>query len=411
MPTQHMDRRSFSTALAGAAGLSLVGALRTGAAHAAPNAEPAAHQTPGPTAAPRLSLPVPTGRYPVGRVDLHLVDHSRTDPWRPASPRELMVSLFYPAAPHGGGEFTPWIPDASARILLAANNIPTDAIRLPLTHARECAPYSRSAGRAPVLLYSPGYDEPRAFGTNQAEELASRGYLVAAVDHPGDAVVVEFPDGRLYEGTKPDEPEIPVEIRTADVRFVLDKLTELDRGGNPDAARRRLPAGLVGALDVHRTGIFGHSRGAATAAAAMYADPRFKAGVNLDGAVFGPVVAHGLDRPHLLLEAADHEAMRYDETWQEFWPQLRGWRRMYVLEDSRHVSYTDIEALMPQIAAALGQPPESTEPMLGTIRPERAVAAVRAHLTAFFDLHFRGRPTRLFDGTSRAYPEMRFELR
>ncbi|WP_425528114.1 alpha/beta hydrolase family protein [Yinghuangia seranimata] len=358
-----------------------------------------------------MTLPVPTGRYPVGRVDLHLVDQNRADPYQPASRRELMVSLFYPAAPHGGSEFTPWIPELSGHVLMAANGIPADAVRLPLTHARDTAPYAHDAGRAPVVVYSPGYEEPRAFGTTQAEELASHGYIVAAVDHPGDAVVVEFPDGRAYYGTHPDEAEIPVEIRTADVRFLIDQLTILDRGGNPDAARRRLPAGLCGALDLRRVGIFGHSRGAATAASAMYADPRFKAGVNLDGAVFGPVVAGGLDRPHLLLESAEHEAMKYDETWQQFWPNLRGWRRMYVLEKSRHVSLTDVEVLMPQIAAALGQPPESTEPMLGTIRPDRAVAALRAYVMAFFDLHLRGRHTRLFDGTSDAYPEMRFELR
>src|SRR5437762_10077804 len=46
----------------------------------------------------RLSLPRPTGRYPVGTVHLHLVDRSRPNPWA-ASPahRELMVSVWYPA--------------------------------------------------------------------------------------------------------------------------------------------------------------------------------------------------------------------------------------------------------------------------------------------------------------------------
>lgn len=411
MTIRHLSRRGFTAGLGATAGLGLAGVLGAAPARADAVGAPAAGPAAG-TPAPRLVLPAPTGRFPVGRVDLHLVDHDRTDIWAsdPASPRELMVSLFYPAAPHGGGVM-PWLPEASGNLLLAANGIPAGAVGLPFTHARDTAPYARGAGRAPVLIYSPGYDEVRAFGTNQAEELASRGYVVASVDHPGDAAVVEFPDGRMYYGVKPGEAEVPVEIRTADVRFVLDRLTDIDRGGNPDAARRRLPAGLCGAFDLGRVGIFGHSRGGATAASAMFADRRFTAGANLDGAVFGPVVAGGLDRPQLLLEAADHEAMTYDDTWQQFWPHLRGWRRMYVLEKSRHLSYTDIQILMPQIAAHLGQPPGSTEPMLGTIRPDRAVAATRAFVTAFFDLHLRGRATRLFDGTSGAYPEMRFELR
>src|SRR4051794_10345745 len=46
----------------------------------------------------RLILPAPTGPYPVGTVDLHLIDHSRANPWTATAPyRELMVSLWYPA--------------------------------------------------------------------------------------------------------------------------------------------------------------------------------------------------------------------------------------------------------------------------------------------------------------------------
>ena len=40
----------------------------------------------------------PDGPYPVGTVSLHLVDHSRRDPWLAGNrPRELMVSIWYPA--------------------------------------------------------------------------------------------------------------------------------------------------------------------------------------------------------------------------------------------------------------------------------------------------------------------------
>jgi hypothetical protein len=54
----------------------------------------------GATAAPtdELVLPAPTGRHPVGMAELHLVDRDRPDPWVPTGPRELMVSVWYPAA-------------------------------------------------------------------------------------------------------------------------------------------------------------------------------------------------------------------------------------------------------------------------------------------------------------------------
>ena len=44
-----------------------------------------------------LRLFAPTGPYAIGTVQLHLVDHSRRDPWT-RRPRELMVSVWYPAA-------------------------------------------------------------------------------------------------------------------------------------------------------------------------------------------------------------------------------------------------------------------------------------------------------------------------
>lgn len=42
-----------------------------------------------------LWLPAPSGKLPVATTSLHLVDHSRTDPWVPsAGGRELMMSLW-----------------------------------------------------------------------------------------------------------------------------------------------------------------------------------------------------------------------------------------------------------------------------------------------------------------------------
>ncbi|MGW7821814.1 hypothetical protein ACWGLF_27680 [Streptomyces puniciscabiei] len=46
------------------------------------------------------ALPSPTGPHAVGRDILHLVDQHRPDPWVPsAGPRQLMVSMYYPARP------------------------------------------------------------------------------------------------------------------------------------------------------------------------------------------------------------------------------------------------------------------------------------------------------------------------
>src|SRR5262245_44431459 len=59
---------------------------------------------------PLLSLPAPTGGYPVGTLSLHLVDRSRIDPLAPTRRyRELMVRLWYPAA-SSHGPCAPYLP-------------------------------------------------------------------------------------------------------------------------------------------------------------------------------------------------------------------------------------------------------------------------------------------------------------
>lgn len=89
------------------------------------------------------------------------------------------------------------------------------------------------------MLFSPGYAQDRALGTTLVEDLASRGYVVASIDHTYDATEVEFPGNRLVLRQQPEPTEEMLvrstEVRSADAQLVLDKLTSLDLGENPDA--------------------------------------------------------------------------------------------------------------------------------------------------------------------------------
>ena len=44
--------------------------------------------------------------------------------------------------------------------------------------------------------------------------------------------------------------------------------------------------------------------------------------------------------------------------------------------------------------------------LIGTINPRRSLAAQRALITTFFDLHLKNRPTTLFHNPSGQYHEM-----
>ena len=272
-----------------------------------------------------------------------------------------MVSLWYPAQRVHGYPLAPWLPPAAWARFEQDQGIPPGVLQVPLTHGRVGAPVEHDRGGRPVVLYSPGLGSNRDSGTVLVEELVSRGYIVVTIDHTHDASAVEFPDGRVETPAMPPfTPEVlekAVAVRVADTRFVLDTLAALNAGANPDAEHRRLPSGLRGALRLSSVGMFGHSLGGATAAAAMLEDQRIQAGVNLDGTLFGPVVDAGLDRPFMLVGAEGH-GRDSDQSWAKFWANLRGWRLNLQLTGSAHNSFTDLQVMVPQTAGALGLPPE-----------------------------------------------------
>jgi predicted dienelactone hydrolase len=210
----------------------------------------------------RLTLPPPSGPYQVGTVSLHLVDHSRRDPWLAGTrPRELMVSLWYPALDDGRYPRAAWMPPKAGALFLTQlipspltgpsstppARVPLDGVRLPVTRARQGAPADLAGRRYPVVLYSPGYGDDRALGTGLVSDLASRGYVVVTTDYTYEAAEVAFPGGRVETGRQPDLPGA-VKVRIADTRFVLDELAAVNSGISPDAGHRPLPAGLAGTL-------------------------------------------------------------------------------------------------------------------------------------------------------------------
>jgi hypothetical protein len=432
-----VTRRRFLGATAALAG-GLALAASSGTARAA-----------DPGSRTRLRLPAPTGPYQIGTVPLHLVDHTRQDPWwSTPHPRELMVNLWYPARDVGHYSPVPWmLPGAlvyyrrELEEFLSASpdtppgqppgNVPVslDGVEFPITHARQ-GPVARPPRRYPVVLFSPGYSYDREMGTTLVEDLASHGYLVVATSYTYEAWEVEFPGGRVERGRHDPgndltrDPYAALTIRLADTRFLLDQLAALEAGHNPDEERRRLPGGLRGCLDLTRVGMFGHSLGGATTAQAMAHDNRVIAGVNLDGSFIPdlsplpPTTPEQLDQallrladligtqPFMIMADGGLGPDDFGNMTSTVWHHLRGWRRFVSLVGTTHGSYTDHETLLTQLAAA-GRI-NSAAPWVGTIPVDRAVAAERAYIRAFFDRWLRGRDSHLLDGPSAEYPEARF---
>ncbi|MFG2642726.1 alpha/beta hydrolase family protein [Streptomyces sp. NPDC048370] len=381
-PSPHPTRRTVTRAGLFAAALALTPTTARAAAAATPRDLV-------------LRLPAPTGPYRIGATTLHLVDPSRNDPWEPAiGVREVMVTVLHPARTVRGYPRAPQLTPGEAGLFTflapAVHGLPAAGVdwAATLTHTHPGAPVA--PGPWPVLLYSPGGGEARTMGTLLAEELASHGWVVVTVDHPGDASQVEFPGARPGRDTvrrtvfvgPPDAEQFRtmIDTRLADIRFVLDRLEALEE-----------PLGR--ALDLGRVGIYGHSAGGTAAAQTLYDDRRIAAAVNLeghldqvDGTLF-PVARYGVDRPLLLLGTDGFRDARLDRSWGAMLAHPGGRTRRRQLDHADHLVFTDYAALVPQLQAAGLTTAADRVRLVGAIEPEAAVRAVRRQVRSFF-----GRP-------------------
>jgi hypothetical protein len=259
----------------------------------------------------------------------------------------------------------------------------------------------------PFVVLSPGFIHPRSVLTALAEDLASHGYVVAAIDHTYESVATAFPDGRVATCLARQAPrrgrgEKVVAGRAADVRFVLDQLT---------GAHAAWPGADL--IDPSRMAMAGHSIGGAAAIGAMLADPRIRAGIDMDGATHASIPGHGLSRPFLFLgkqsnytpgsTGAVTSSQRRRKpgavtTWEHDWELMTGWKRWLVVAGAVHASFTDLAFLADQIGIGI----EAGIP--GT----RSLEITRAYVRAFFDQHLRSNPQALLDQPSPRYPEVTF---
>jgi predicted dienelactone hydrolase len=153
--------------------------------------------------------------------------------WRP-----ITVELWYPAAPgtRAGGSYRTLLRDGVTPITL---------------HGRAARRAAVAEGAFPLVILSHGYPGNRMLLSHLGEALASRGYIVAAADHPGST----YEDKASFAETLMHRP--------LDQAFVLAALMD-----HPDWAGHLLPrAAVVGySMGAYGAMVFG---GAGLSEAAM----------------------------------------------------------------------------------------------------------------------------------------------
>ena len=371
------------------------------------------------------TLPPPTGPFAVGKTTVQWTDESRVEPLSPNhEPRELMVDIWYPAEPSNTATADYLDAEAYERTMGADGfqsffREASETLRQRVkTHALPAAPYARSAQQSPLLIFSPGGGMPRELYAAQLEDLASHGYVVAAISHPYDAIVTLFPDGRRIAYSDKRWPTTPslegeanlnqLEWHAKDIRFVLDELTRANLAGSST-----LP--VARHLDLTHVGALGHSFGGIAAAHACQLDQRFKACLNEDGVVakrplFLDVRGWAMDQVFMLIlhdpptrpltdeqvaemkmprqriEAlvnkvdADQEAALRNTGKGSYRVRLRS-------EKVTHMDFSDLPLLGASDRSALEQ-------------RTAILATVRSYVLAFFDQYLRGVNSRLLSETA-----------
>jgi len=322
----------------------------------------------------QVSAPLPTGPNSVGTRVLDLIDAVHEDPYLAnGAKRELLVRFWYPAWVNSGCQPAPYTDPAVWSYF-------SELVRvaLPAVHTNSCLDARILDGAYPVVVFTPGYTGTFTDYTFLFEDLASRGYVVASVDHTYEATAVAFPDGRLVKsllgshlketGRADEQALLTAEsVRVSDLQFIVGELAQL----NSDSE-----SPFAGHLDMASIAVAGHSLGGLTALQAVQQDARIRAGIFIDGAVVDAAIGP-IDKPILILDAG---RAHWSDDERHLWDKLQGPRFAVNLRNAEHVTPTD--------AVWLARGAIQT----GSMSPEQTVAAVRAYVGAFLDANLQGRP-------------------
>lgn len=368
-------------------------------------------------AAQPVSLPAPTGSYPVGRTITEWTDHARADPLapRPGTPRLLSVWLWYPASPGIDTKPAPYAPGAWSGLhmgsALAWSETDFDEV-----HVHAVADVPIAAGRFPLVVLEPGLGFAAAQYTTIAENLASHGYLVAGVTPTYSANLTvlngavisaddagnprEFDAADLHAGPAQAAGDRLVDVWAADARFAATQVAAPQTG-----------ARFAGHVDTTKTVYIGHSFGGAAALEACHADPRCAGAVDLDGTQYGTVVHSGLAKPMMLVGSQnscvtgtcepDPDSRTDRTTALSMVNAGTGPAWCYRISGAEHFNFTDYGAYY------LAAPTDSLIG-LGPIDGGEALTITNAYLGAFIDHAVSGRPETLLAAPS-PYPQIQVQ--
>jgi hypothetical protein len=351
------------------------------------------------------SLPKPDGKYSIGVTYLSFTDEKRIELFdnNLKNKREITVKAWYPADEKSNPE--PYLRNADFAIKYC--QLP-EIFRNLTTNSSLNLPVSKSSKKYPVLVFSHGWGEHYAQNTILMEELASNGYIIFSIAHHYECKYSEYPDGKTFnidfnsrrfqkimsEQQNPKAMELykkmfdvtgndermkvfyetsnfmPVLLKESpkywaeDISFFLDQIKGINESNGI----------LKGKMDIDRIGAFGMSMGGmATSDLCMY-DKRVKAGISMDGGLYGSILEGKLNVPFLFLNSR-----RYNGYGDLFKGKSNKDCYALAIKNADHYNFSD-NSLYPSPNISF---------LLGPIDGKRALDITDAIVLSFFDKYLK----------------------
>ena len=259
----------------------------------------------------------------------------------------------------------------------------------------------------PFVFYAPGTFGSRTSGVSTCLELASHGYIVASIDHPGQALFTrlpgggfELPDRQYLEEALAfssgrlglaDETRLGQKwqaVRVADIRLVLEQLAALASSGSDPLAVN---------IDLTKIGMVGHSLGAGAALQICREDRICQALALLDGSLYGDAPspqnnvaftssAEPYSRPLLCLLSAKYAQVMDSHAISNLMPalfqQAQGPAYQEIIEQTGSLNMTSLVRQSPILAGLLGGS--------GSIDAIQGLKLTNACVLAFFNCYLKG---------------------
>lgn len=365
----------------------------------------------------------PTGPYYVTHTQ-HVFNHTTLDDFTAPNGTGigtiLLASIFAPteSVPN---QTVPYMDDTNAEIWSSTFGFPRGSLSTLVTELQWQAPFLSGPGFAngtspyPTLIFMPGAGLASFAYTAYLSELASHGYSVIAIDHPGEPPYLELPYN--LGGVRSDYPPLSsytwtvAQLQSIYAHRVADASALLSDAYLPSLVRAHgLPINLT------HIGIFGHSIGGAGSAGVLAQNPGVLAGANLDGWLFFDIwdlYGNGSARtkpypdlaPRPFLELARDDPAGPDATWTNFSVAQSGWLRDVGVRGALHFDFSDVPLWVDLLEQRDGPPGRfNASNFLGGIDGRRVTEVVNTFLKGFFG-YVSGGELEAVDGLVKEVPE------